>query len=127
MADVRRWLPVALSLRYVQRALLVLLAAMVLVQTIGLMHRVAHAPQSAGVSVHVVSGTSAVLASLWGEHSHSAECQLFDQSCPDLWPMLAFGWLPVQPVAHWTSAVQREHFAPGERFYTARGPPFAVM
>lgn len=119
MADALR----PLSLLCMRRVLAALLMALVLVQTVGVMHRVAHAQQSTGVSVHVASDTSGVLTFLWGEHSNSAECQMFDQSCPDLWHAPALVLLPVLPAVHWVIAVLREHFAQDERFYAARGPP----
>ena len=118
-----RYLTPGLSLRAVRSALLVLLTALVLVQTVGVLHRVAHAQQSTGAPVHAASGTSAVWAAIWGEHSNSAECQLFDQSCPDLWHVPALAVLPVHSVTPWVAAEQREHFAQIAYFYAARGPP----
>jgi hypothetical protein len=123
MADAPRCMPLALSLRSWRRALLVLLAAWVLVQTVGVMHRVAHAKSSAGATVHVASDTSGVLSAIWGEHSNSTECHLFDQSCPDLLHVPTLVLLPVLPVAHGTTAVLPARLGWGERFYAARGPP----
>jgi hypothetical protein len=123
MTDALRWRPMALSLCRVRRVLAVLLTAWVLVQTVGVMHRVAHAQQSAGGFVHAASDATGVLAAIWGEHSNSAECQLFDQSCPDLWHVPALAVLPVHSVTPWVAAEQREHFARIAYFYAARGPP----
>jgi hypothetical protein len=131
MTDVSRFWPMALSLRSVQRCLLALLTAVILVQTVGVLHRVAHAQQNAGVRSHVMSLESkdevSVLAAIWGEHSNSAECQLFDQTCPDLlyapvWTVPAVTALPV-----WAAAALRERFALFERFYAARGPPAVLL
>jgi hypothetical protein len=123
MADVPRWMPVALSLRGWRRALLVLLAAWVLLQTVGVMHRVVHAHPSTVAALHVTSDSSSVLSTIWGEHSNSTDCRLFDQSCPDLLHVSTLVLLPVLPVAHGTAPVLPERLGWGERFYAARGPP----
>ena len=131
MAEVQRCLPMALSLRSVRRALVLLLTALILVQTVGVLHRVVHAQPSAGVFSHAATagatGDTSVLAAIWGGHSNSAECQLFDQTCPDLlhvpvWALPALAILPI-----WTAALLREHFALFERFYAARGPPAVLL
>ena len=130
MADVQRCMPMALSLRSVRRALLLLLTALVLVQTVGVLHRVVHAQQSAGVFSHAapagVTDEAPLLATLWGSHSNSTECQLFDQTCPDLlhvsvWALPAMSVVPI-----WITALLLERFALFERFYAARGPPAAL-
>ena len=46
MADAQRCMPLALSWRTLRYALALLMAAMVLLQTAGVIHRVAHAQQS---------------------------------------------------------------------------------
>ena len=131
MTDALRNLPMALSLRSLQRLLSVLLTALILVQTVGVMHRVAHAQQSAGVVSHaapaVVKDDVSVLAAIWGDHSNSAECQLFDQTCPDLLhlPVWALSAVSVEPI--WMAALLLERFALFERFYAARGPPAALL
>ena len=117
--------------RFVQRGLLALLTALILVQTVGVLHRVAHAQQNAGGWSHAMPAEAkddvSLLAAIWGDHSNSAECQLFDQSCPDLldtpvWALPAVTALPV-----WEAAELRERFALFERFYAARGPPAALL
>jgi len=134
MADAVRWLSVTLRLRILQRLVLVLLATLVLTQTLGVLHRVAHAHSKHAVvttqvdfMAETVPGelSSGFFKRLWGEHSSLAECQLFDQACPDLVHVvsLAMVVLPVTPV--WTLAVLQERFALFERFYAARGPPVA--
>ncbi|MEY4725522.1 MAG: hypothetical protein RLZ36_149 [Pseudomonadota bacterium] len=131
MTEVLRFLPMSLSLRHLQRGLLALLTALILVQTVGVLHRVAHAQQSAGVASHAMPAAAkddvSLLAAIWGEHSNSAECQLFDQTCPDLlqvpvWILPAVTALPV-----WQAAELRERFALFERFYGAREPPAALL
>jgi drug/metabolite transporter superfamily protein YnfA len=127
MADVQRCMPLALSLRSVRRALMLLLTALVLVQTVGVLHRVVHAQQSAGVFSHAapagVADDASLLAAIWGGHSNSAECQLFDQTCPDLLHVPVWALPAVVIVPIWRAASLREHFALFERFYAARGPP----
>ena len=127
MANAQRWMPMTMSIHGYRRVLLALLTALMLVQTVGVLHRVAHAQQSSGVTTHAVVNSSSVLASIWGEHSNSAECQLFDQACPDLLHTPAWT-LPVAMLALlWTVAVLSERFALFERFYAARGPPVALI
>ena len=131
MINALRFLPMSLSLRGIQRAMLVLLTALIMVQTVGMLHRVAHAQQSAGVFSHaapaVVKDDVSLLAAIWGEHSNSAECQLFDQTCPDLLhaPVWALPAVSVMPI--WMAALLLERFALFERFYAARGPPAALL
>ena len=107
-----------------RHVLLWLLTAMVLAQTVGLLHRVVHAKRD-GEAVASASGhaTASSLWALWGEHSNASDCQQFDQSCPDL--LLHTAWaLPVQTLpALWLVVLLRERFALFERFYAARGPP----
>ena len=116
-------MPNALGLPLLRRVVLVLLTALVLLQTLGVMHRVAHAQQSTGASMHVAADTSGVLAVIWGDHRNSAECQLFDQSCPDMWHMPTMALVLPPHVALWLTAVLDERLAPFERFYATRGPP----
>ena len=131
MTNALRFLPMTLSLRGIQRAMLVLLTALIMVQTVGVLHRVAHAQQSAGVFSHaataVVKDDVSLLAAIWGDHSNSAECQLFDQTCPDLLyaPVWALPALSVMPI--WMAALLLERFALFERFYAARGPPASLL
>ena len=131
MTNALRFLPMSLSLRGIQRAMLVLLTALIMVQTVGMLHRVAHAQQSAGVFSHaapaVVKDDVSLLADIWGDHSNSAECQLFDQTCPDLLQAPVWALSVVSAVPTWVAAALRERFALFERFYAARGPPAALL
>ena len=126
MVNHMRYLTLRLSLRAVRSALLVLLTALVLMQTVGVLHRVAHAQHQAGVTSPQPTEAHSHLAAIWGEHGNSADCQLFDQTCPDLLhaPMLAMSVFAAVPV--WLAATLRERFALFERFYAARGPPAAL-
>ena len=126
----RRW-PMTLSLRHLQRMLSVLLTALIMVQTVGVLHRVAHAQQSEGVFSHaapaVMKDDVSLLAAIWGDHSNSAECQLFDQTCPDLLHAPVWALSVVSAVPTWVAAALCERFALFERFYAARGPPAALL
>ncbi len=131
MADALRFLSVALHLRTLRGAVLALLTALVLLQTVGVLHRVAHA-HGLHSSVAAAEGATAkpsaldLMASLqrlWGEHSNAVDCQLFDQTCPDAWHTPDLVLMPVLPVARWMVATLQERFALVERFYAARGPP----
>lgn len=127
MANAQRWMPMTMSIHGYRRVLLALLTALMLVQTVGVLHRVAHAQQSSGVTTHAVGNSSSVLTSIWGEHSNSADCQLFDHACPDLL-QVAVWVLPTNlPATTWVTALLQERFALFERFYAARGPPVAVI
>jgi hypothetical protein len=115
----------------------VLLTALVLVQTAGVLHRVAHAHTHANTNttnttlLAAEAATAATstpdfmgaLQRLWGEHSNSVDCQLFDQSCPDAFHATALVLIPAMPAARWMAATLQERFALVERFYAARGPP----
>lgn len=131
MVDALRWLPVAVSRRMLVRAVLVLLTALVLVQTMGLLHRVAHAHRTqAVVSVEaplVSAEASDVLTRLWGEHSNLADCQLFDQACPDVLQHPPLNVVVVGAPKAWQVEVGQERFALFERFYAARGPPAVLL
>ena len=131
MTDASRFLPLPLSVCRLQRVLLVLLTALIMVQTVGVLHRVAHAQQSAGVYAHaspaVVKHEVSLLAAIWGDHSNSAECQLFDQTCPDLLQLPVWALPVTLPLTLWTAAARQERFALVERFYAARGPPVPLL
>jgi hypothetical protein len=119
------------ELRPLKWALLVLLTALIMVQTVGVLHRVAHAQQSAGSLSHaapvVVKDDASLLAAIWGDHSNSAECQLFDQTCPDLLQVPVWALPAVSTVPSWGTAALSERFALFERFYAARGPPAVLL
>lgn len=131
MINALRLLPMSLNLRGLQRVMLVLLTALIMVQTVGVLHRVAHAQKSEGVFSHTAPAVEkddvSLLAAIWGDHSNSAECQLFDQTCPDLLhaPVWALPAVSVMPI--WMAALLLERFALFERFYAARGPPATLL
>lgn len=127
-------LGLSLRLRRLQRVTRMLLTALVLVQTIGVLHRVAHAHGMHNVMAveGVTTAASdqdlmAGLQRLWGDHSHVVDCQLFDQSCPDALNTPVFVLMPVMPALSWLAATLHERFALFERFYAARGPPAVLL
>lgn len=131
-----RVMPVPLSLRTWRYVLLALLTAFVLVQTLGVLHRVAHAHNAhpAAVSVFGVETAAASnpgmftsLQRLWGGHSNAVDCQLFDQNCPDALHTPHLVLMPVIPAHGWLAATLHERFALFERFYAARGPPAVLL
>lgn len=135
MADALRWMPVVLPLRTLRRVLMVLLMGLVVVQSVGQLHRVAHAHQTSSVvsaqgprvdNALDHPSSSSLLARLWGDHSSLADCQLFDQTCPDMLWMPTLAVAPELSVPNWTTEVLHERFALFERFYGARGPPPAL-
>ena len=131
-----RVVPVPLSLRTWRHMLLVLLTALVLVQTLGVLHRVAHAHNAHRETVSVSDiykatasnpGMFTSLQRLWGGHSNAVDCQLFDQSCPDALHTPVLLVMPVMPAISWLAATLHERFALFERFYAARGPPAVLL
>lgn len=134
MTDTWRVTLLGLNLRRLQQMAMVLLTALVLVQTVGVMHRVAHA-HGTHQAVAVEGATAATsgqdlmtgLQRLWGDHSHAVDCQLFDQSCSDVLHTPAWVLMPVLPAYSWLAATLHERFALFERFYAARGPPAVLL
>jgi hypothetical protein len=111
-----------------------LLTALVLMQTVGVLHRVAHAHGShSAVAVEPASAPTsgqdlmAGLQRFWGDHSNAVDCQLFDQSCPEVLHTPDFLVTPVMPAPIWLALTLQERFALFERFYAARGPPVVLL
>ena len=102
---------------------LLLLAAIVLIQTVGVLHRVAHAHTS-NVSVSVSEATVADITRLWGEHSSLAECQLFDQAVSDFLQTSDLAPITLPLFFVWIKTTLLDRYSLFERFYAARGPPF---
>lgn len=129
-----RWVTLGKNLCTLKRVIVTLLTALVLVQTVGVLHRIAHAHSSHSdptvdfvasntISQDVIIG----LQRIWGDHNNAVECQLFDQACPDLlhspvWALPVVSGMPI-----WTAILLLEQFALFERFYAARGPPAALL
>lgn len=134
MADTWHASFFCIRLRRLHRVVLVLLTALVLVQTVGVLHRVVHAHGAhsalAAEPATVVSSGQDLMAGLqrlWGDHSHAVDCQLFDQNCPDALHTPALVFMPVLPTHSWLAATLRERFALFERFYATRGPPAVLL
>ncbi|MBX3606409.1 MAG: hypothetical protein KF788_14105 [Piscinibacter sp.] len=115
--DPRRWLPL-------------LLAAMLLAQGLGLVHRVLHAPRSGVPGVHASEavGTGAPQAraagDAFGHDEGDPQCRLFDQLAQG---DLAFGVVAVAVAAPAPStppgAPPTGRLAPQASGFLARGPP----
>ncbi len=136
MTEALRWLPMRGCVAAMRRMIMLWLVALVLVQSVGVLHRVAHTTDHAhglaGVSTHLgLSVGKAALPSevnpiwtrLWGEHSSLADCQLFDQACPDLLHHVQFSAVTATASHVWQFATLQAHVSLFERFYAARGPP----
>jgi hypothetical protein len=113
---------------------MLLLTALVLVQTVGVLHRVAHVHgmhSAVAVESEMALAPGQELMSglqrLWGDHSNAVDCQLFDQSCPDAWHAPVLFVTSVIPAHSWLAAALLERFALFERFYAARGPPAVLL
>ena len=129
MTDAMRWMPWLTSLRVWRRGLLVLMMALVLVQTLGALHRVAHAQHAHNLLVTPTTDDSTAggsLPRLWGEHSNWVTCQVFDQAAPDfLYNTPVLMPLTSQPPLV-GCVVLYERFASVARFFPTRGPPLAL-
>jgi hypothetical protein len=119
------------SSHVLRRALMFLLAVLVLFQTVVLMHRVAHAQQIAESFSHSspaeLKDDVSLLATFWGDHGNSTECQLLDQSCPDFLNLPVWALFSLSAVPTWCSVTFAESFWLFERVYSARGPPAVLL
>ena len=120
--------------RFGLRLWLALCLTLVLMQTLGLAHRVVHANAAHGVAVTAETAVATfsqdavtVMQRLWGDHSHTADCQLFDQCCSDVLHTMATLAVPMLPAPSWLAATAYERFGLSERFYAARGPPAVLL
>lgn len=125
-----------LSLCTWRHMLLALLTALVLVQTLGVMHRVVHAHNAHPVEVSFSDADTAAISNLgmvtsfqrlWGGHSNAVDCQLFDQSCSDALHTPVLLVMTIMPAISWLATTLHERFALFERFYAARGPPAVLL
>jgi hypothetical protein len=136
MSDALRWMPVTVCARTLRRVVLLWLTVLVLVQTVGVLHRIAHPIGKAhamlavssvdALTTHDVapsSETAHAWSRLWGDHSSLADCQLFDQACPDGLHHTLFNALTLTVAHLWQVATAQAYFSLFERFYAARGPP----
>jgi hypothetical protein len=112
--------------RIISGMLAMLLVLLLLAQTLGAMHRVAHAKPMESAASHVVSETSNSIQALWGDHSNGSDCRVFDQTCPDLVEFSNWQIAPSIPSFFWAGALLQARFTLFERFYLAHGPPAAL-
>ena len=112
--------------RNARRLLWVIALALVLVQSLGAMHRLFHAGH--GLHAQVASWKAvSPLSALWGEHDKASDCQSFDQASPDVLQS-ALVITQVMPLPAFVLALRlQERFALPERFFAARGPPVASI
>jgi hypothetical protein len=109
---------------FTSRLLSVLLVVMLLAQTLGALHKVAHA-RGMGGSATTESG--GFIDSLWGhQQGDSSDCQAFDQSCPDLLGFSDWHLSLPESTPHWIVADAQAQFAHFERYYSSRGPPVTL-
>jgi hypothetical protein len=126
-----------------RQGLLALALLVLLAQSLGLAHRLAHAGHvGIGQQSFIVQGMTQALAQgspsestelscattaswgwVFGEHNSTADCQLYDQLCHDA-PIAGVGLaLGVAMPLAWLRLGLRERFALHARFFSARAPP----
>lgn len=104
-----------------------LLVCVLLAQTLGLMHRVAHAKQSAGLHTHTQAQGAHGVNTLWADHSSASECRLFDQNAPDLLTLSQAPVVQDHSLPLWRTLVLLARSVQFERFYAAQAPPVALI
>lgn len=114
------------STQITRRMLTMLLAVLLLAQTIGVMHRTAHYKQIEGAYTHLAVESTGALSSLWGEHNNASDCRVFDQNCPDLLVFANWQLTLAQSLPALIVALLQARFSLFERFYSAQGPPVAL-
>jgi hypothetical protein len=126
-SDLLQWYTVKMQslrkLTLTNSLLSVLFVVLLLAQTIGMMHRIAHA---SGSVEHVASEKASFINSLWGDHSKSSDCHAFDQSCPDLFVIAHWQQSLTQSIPEWMVVDSNAAYSNFERFYSAQGPPVSL-
>lgn len=112
--------------RIASRMLTLLLAVLLLAQTIGAMHRIAHYKHADIAYAQLAVEIASPVHSLWGDHSNASDCRVFDQNCPDLLVFSNWQLSLAQSLPAWIVAVCQARFSLFERFYSAQGPPAAL-
>lgn len=106
------------SLELLHRGWPLLLAALLLAQTLGLVHRVLHAPATTAAATHDAGAPG------FGHDAGDGQCRLYDQLAHG---DLAFGAMPalaVVPLPAATAGVPPAgRLAPQASGFLARGPP----
>lgn len=114
------------DLKCLTRLLSLLVLALLLAQSIGMMHRVVHA--NIGEPICSIKRTEAAhpLHALWGEHSHASDCRVFDQHSPDLLNHVVLQLiLPMAMPMHGQLVLSARALL-FERFYAAQAPPVSL-
>lgn len=109
-----------------RRLLLIVALALVVLQTLGVWHRVLHFAHGAPPQ-QTAAQTSSPLSALWGEHSKTSDCQSFDHAIPDGLQTVSLTPQAMPAPAVWWGVVFQERFALAERFFSCRGPPVVLM
>ena len=115
---------------------LLLVAVLVMTQTMGLVHTITHGPSGSSLHSHdhdnehaevEASDSSHVLAALFSSHQDSSDCRLYDQASHDGGLVTAIqSTLPVMPPPFTVAIFQGEALARWAALFDARGPPLTV-
>lgn len=110
-----------------------LLAAMVLAQALGLVHRIVHLPAAAGAGVpalhahgghaHQADAHEGLLSGLFGGHSDDSTCRLFDAMGHDGAPAMVAFAAPVLAALFFLDLLHGDFVARWAALFDARGPP----
>ena len=111
--------------RNMRLLVLAIAMALVMLQTLGALHRVLHGVHGPHATVSV-SEVKSPLAALWGDHSKTSDCQSFDHAMPDGFASATLTSLTQALPALWLAMAFQERFALTERFFSSRGPPVAL-
>jgi hypothetical protein len=108
--------------RFSSSLLSVLFVVLLLAQTIGAMHKVAHASGN----IDRAASDTHFLNAIWNNHSSASDCQSFDQSCPDLLGLSSWQLSLPQLIPVWIITNLQAQFSNFERFYSAQAPPVSL-
>jgi hypothetical protein len=108
-----------------------LLASLVLVQALGLMHRIAHMPHAPGsaaawsqLSAKVDPASAGWLQKLFAGHQHDGDCDVYDQlGHGDALASIAPALVPLEFVQAPVALHRGWHIATQSSGFLARGPP----
>lgn len=106
-----------------RRMMFVLLAVVLLAQSIGVLHRVVHYQPPESARTQLAAESPNVFHALWGDHSKGSDCRAWDHNCPDL---LTHGSSPMAPLVlpgHGIDPPVAAGISLIEHFYLAQGPP----
>lgn len=114
------------SAKLTSNMLTMLLAVLLLAQTIGVMHRIAHSKHAESAYAQLALESTSQMHSLWGDHNNASDCRVFDQNCPDLLVFANWQLTLTQSLPTFIVALLQARFSLFERFYSAQGPPVAL-